>query len=265
MSGSQPVKVLRIGNDLRRIPPRYVEYLYYAYVFYGIVGSAWGLSIGMLGAGMLAGLAAFCIMRVGSRATTVYAPIAWLLGCTISYVVLQLVVHGESFMDGSVRGFVNWIQVLLIVQALALRQGFLHRFTLAAFLIGLPGLQNMQVAEHVGGYERVGLARGKQESYLANVNGLAGWFGFCAVYFIIVAIETKRTVVRVVSGLLAVGCLYVVGITVSRGALLAIAIATTSQARRGPRPSRRVAHAQATSASPIAGNAKMKNRTLPAP
>jgi O-antigen ligase len=67
---------------------------------------------------------------------------------------------------------------------------------------------------------------------LANVNGLAGWFGFCAVYFIIVAIETKRTVVRVVSGLLAVGCLYVVGITVSRGALLAIAVATIVALRR---------------------------------
>jgi O-antigen ligase len=232
MSGSQPVKVLRIGNDSRCIPPRYVEYLYYAYVVYGIVGSAWGLTVGMLGGGMLAGLAAFCIMRVGSRATTVYAPIALLLGCTISYVVIQLVVHGESFMDGSVRGFVNWIQVLLIVQALALRQGFLHRFSLVAFLTGLPGLKNLQVAEHIGGYERVGLARGKQEYYLANANGLAGWFGFCAVYFIVVAIETKRTVVRVVSGLLAVGCLYVVGITVSRGALLAVAIATIVALRR---------------------------------
>src|SRR6266853_4741732 len=130
----QHVKAIRIVNDSRCVPPRWVEYAYYAYVFYGIVGAAWGLSVGLLGGGMLAGLAAFCLMRLGSRATTVYAPMALPLGCTISYVVLQLFVHGESFMDGSVRGFINWIQALFIVQVLALRQGFLHRFVLAALV-----------------------------------------------------------------------------------------------------------------------------------
>jgi O-antigen ligase len=79
------------------------------------------------------------------------------------------------------------------------------------------------------GYERVGA---EHEVYLSNANGLAGWFGFCAVYFIIIGIETKRGMVRVASGLVAMGCLYVVGVTVSRGALLAVAIATIVALRR---------------------------------
>ena len=222
----QHIKAIRIVNDSRFVPPRWVEYAYYAYVFYGMVGPAWGLSVGMLSGGMLAVLAVFCIMRLGSRATPVYEPIALPFGCTISYVILQLFVHGASLMDGSVRGFIDWIQMLIIVQGLALRHGFLHRFALAAFVMGLPGLQHLKVAERAGGYERVGLERGKNEYALANANSLGSWFGFCAVYFILVAIETKRTMVRLISGLAAVGCLYIVGLTVSRSTLLAVAIAT---------------------------------------
>jgi O-antigen ligase len=60
-----------------------------------------------------------------------------------------------------------------------------------------------------------------------SVNGLGAWFGFCCLYFTIVGIETRRVGVRVVSSLAAVGCLYITGLTVSRGALLATAIGIT--------------------------------------
>jgi O-antigen ligase len=227
----QHVKAIRMVNDSRRAPPRFVEYAYYAYIFYGIIGSAWGLSVPLLGAGMLAVLAAFCIMRLESQAMTVYVLIAFPLGVTISHVVLQLLVHGTSLRHEYVWVFIIWIQVLIVVQALALRQGFLHRFALVAFVIGLTVMPYLRTVEQASslGYERVGA---EHEVYLSNANGLAGWFGFCAVYFIIIGIETKRGVVRVVSGLVAVGCLYVVGITVSRGALLAVAIATIVALRR---------------------------------
>jgi hypothetical protein len=231
----QHVKAIRMVHDSHRALPRFVEYAYYAYLFYGMMGSAWGLSVPMLGAGTLVVLAAFCVMRLESRATTVYAPIALPLGCAISFVVLQLTVHGESFMEGYVQNFFTWILALMIVQALALHQGFLHRFALAAFVIGLPGLIYLQVIQNVNwdslGYERVGLESG-HGLYLSNANALASWFGFCAVYFIIVGIETKRGVVRAASWLVAVGCLWVIGITVSRGTLLAVAVATIVASRR---------------------------------
>jgi len=231
MPGRRHVKALRMANDSRYAPPRYVEYAYYASVFYGVMGDALGLSIALLGIGMLAVLAVLCVMHLGSRATTVYAPIAFPLGCVISFVVLQLFVHGESLTDGAVRGFIVWIPALIVVQALALRQGFLHRFALAAFVTGFALLPYLHVSAHASNvkFQRVGLEEGVT---LANPNNLAAWFGFCAVYCIIVGIETRRNVIRVVSWLIAVGCLYVVGITVSRGALLAVAIATIVALRR---------------------------------
>ena len=222
----QHVKAIRIVNDPRRVPPRSLEYAYYVYLFYTMMGAALGLPVGgMLGAGTLAVLTAFCIMRLGSRATTIYALIAFPLGCVISFVTLQLAVHGESLMHEPVKVSLTWIVMLILVQGLALREGFLHRFALAAFVIGLTGMPYLRIAEGTGGfgYERVALERGV---YLSNANGLAAWFGFCAVYFVIVAIETKRSVVRVVSWLVTVGCLFIVGITVSRGTLLAVMIAT---------------------------------------
>src|SRR6266571_2082312 len=74
------VKAICMANDSRYAPPRFIEYAYYASVFYGILGSALGLSIALLGIGMLAALAVICVMYLGSRATTVYAPLAFPLG-----------------------------------------------------------------------------------------------------------------------------------------------------------------------------------------
>jgi O-antigen ligase len=76
------------------------------------------------------------------------------------------------------------------------------------------------------------LDRSSSISGLANANDLAAWFGFCCVYWAIAGIETKRAAVRVASWLAATGCLYVVGLTVSRGTLFAAAIAIIVALRR---------------------------------
>jgi O-antigen ligase len=67
---------------------------------------------------------------------------------------------------------------------------------------------------------------------LSNPNGLAEWFGFCAVYFAIFGLETKRGLLRTALWLAAVGCLFIVGLTVSRGAMLATAVAIVVGFRR---------------------------------
>jgi O-Antigen ligase len=210
----QRIKVVHIPNLL--------EYSYYASVFYQIFGSTWGLSVGMLGVGMLMVLAAFCLMRLGSQALTVYSPIAYPLGCGFSLVWLQVFLHGESLMGEYVRPFVPWMLTLIIVQSLSLRQGFFRRFALVASLIGLAALPYLQVSASPE-YERVGL---EQTGGLSNSNDLAAWFGFCATYFIIVGIETKRGMVRTASWLSAIGCMYVVCLTVTRAAVFAVALAT---------------------------------------
>src|SRR5206468_1406735 len=67
---------------------------------------------------------------------------------------------------------------------------------------------------------------------LSNANGLGAWFGFCFVYFTIVGFETNRTLSRLLSWLVSLGCLFVIGLTVSRGSLSAVALAIIVAFRR---------------------------------
>jgi O-antigen ligase len=212
---TQRIRVVHIPNLL--------EYSYYTSVFYQIFGSTWGLSVGMLGVGMLMVLAAFCLTRLGSQAMTVYTPIAYPLGCAFSLIWLQVFLHGESLMGEYVRPFIPWVLTLIIVQSLSLRQGFLRRFALVAFLIGLAALPHLQVSGSNLEYERLGL---EQTGGLSNPNDLAAWYGFCATYFIIVGIDTKRGAVRMASWLIAIGCMYIVSLAVTRAVIFAVAAAT---------------------------------------
>ena len=53
--------------------------------------------------------------------------------------------------------FVTWMMLLVIVQSLALREGFIHRFGLMCFLIGLTTLPYMQFDADAGGTQRLRL------------------------------------------------------------------------------------------------------------
>jgi O-antigen ligase len=218
----QDAKAILIVNNSRGAPPRMVEYTYYATFLYASMGPALGLSVGLLPTGMMAVLAAFCVMHAGSRARAVYAPIVFPLSCAISYIAVQLAVHGESFMAETVRPFVPWMLLLVIIQSLSLRQGFSHRFTLVVFVIGLASLPYLRFVGD-GDISRAGL----DQMSIGNSNDLAAWFGFCCVYFTVFSMDTKRPMLRAVSWSIVVVCLYVVGLTVSRGTLLAVAVATT--------------------------------------
>ena len=51
------------------------------------------------------------------------------------------------------------------------------------------------------------------------------WFGFCAVFFVFWGLQQQNPLLRAASWTGALGCLYMVGITVSRAPLLAIVLA----------------------------------------
>ena len=183
------------------------------------MGSAWGISINLLGVGALALLAMLCIKAAGSIWSRIYAPITLLLCCATSFIAMQVVFHDEPIIGTSVRSFATWIFGLIIVRSLLLRQGFLHRFAVAAFFIGLSVLPYLEYQSE-SGIDRAGLDRAVA---IGNPNDLAAWFGFCTVYFAVVGIETRQNLVRVGSWILACASLFVVGLTVSRGALIAVA------------------------------------------
>jgi O-antigen ligase len=142
-------------------------------------------------------------------------------------VAIQVLVIGEPAMGGGVREIIAWMLGLVIVQSLALRRGFLHRFAIAMSLVGVSMLPYLTA--FTGDQSRTGLAHAIT---IANPNDLGAWFGFCCVYFAILGLETRRNWVRAASWGLAVGSLFVVGLTVSRAPLFAVALCVLFAFRR---------------------------------
>ncbi|MGE0826096.1 MAG: O-antigen ligase family protein [Candidatus Binatia bacterium] len=206
-----------------------LEYGFYGSLGYAIIGPALGLTAGFVGAGFLAGLAASCILFHRSRVAQVYRPIVAPLLCGVFFVTLQALIHNESLLDEYVRAFVTWMLMLIVAQSLSQRLEFLQRFTVAAFVIGLLLLPFLKISSDPSEHGRASL---DQTVGLNNSNEFGAWFGFCAVSFLIVGIETRRPIVRTATWLASAGCLYVVGLTVSRGALFATALAGVIAARR---------------------------------
>ena len=133
---SAAVRADGVDSHSRYLPPPSFEYWYYAQVYYSIMGVAIGISINLLGFAMLALLCGLCALRMGKHLTAILRPISAPLACGVSFVAVQTIFHGESSMAGS-KDFVTWMMGLVIVQCLALRRGFLHRFAIVALLIGL--------------------------------------------------------------------------------------------------------------------------------
>jgi len=229
MLKGQPGHEMVISEDCGAPPSRFVECGYYFSLSFTVFASALQLAVPMVGIGMLVALTALCALRLRSRRITVYAPIAFPLACAISFVLIQVFVHSESLFDANVRPFVTWILAIIIVHSLSLRRGFLHRFAIVALAIGVTTLPYLQVYTATSMFERAGF---DDDLGFFNANGLAAWFGFCAVYFTIAGIETERAAVRVASWLTTVGCLYIIGLTVSRASLLATAISIVVALRR---------------------------------
>jgi hypothetical protein len=201
---------------------------YYVTIFYTVLGGALGLTIGNVGTGFLMlPLFGLCLFATGPSLMTVIQPIAFALCCGVSYLSIQLFIHSESSSALYVRDFGPWLLSLVIVQSLANRSGFLHRFAIFSFLIGLAILPFLKGSQG-NTYARFGLEAAVGYS---NPNAMAGWFGFCAVYFTIRGYVDKRTMMRIGSWLAGIGCLYVVTLTVSRGTLLAVAIAVLLASR----------------------------------
>jgi hypothetical protein len=198
------------------------EYGYYFTIFYTILGPPLGLILmGGIGTGfLLIPVLAWSVLALGQSVMSTLKQ-AWIpLACGASYLFIQLVLHGESLQAMYVYQFGPWIFSLVIVQSLAMyRPNFLHRFAWFTFFLGLATLPFMSIK--IGdGPVRMGLDR--EIMALANPNALAGWFGFCAVYLIIKGYVEKRPAYRMTAWLMAIVSLYIVMLTVSRGALLAI-------------------------------------------
>ncbi|MEK6802000.1 MAG: O-antigen ligase family protein [Nitrospirota bacterium] len=207
------------------------EYGYYFVIFYTVLGAPLGIILmGSIGSGfLLIPVLALCFLALGPAILNTMQT-AWVpLACGITYLFIQLGVHGESLYEPYVYPFGQWIISLVIVQALAAhRPNFLNRFLWFTLFMGLSMLPFMTPSQG-GGYERVALNR---ELGYANANAMAGWFGFCVVCMVIKGYLEKKPASRLVAWVLALVSFYVVTLTVSRSALLAICAALLVASRR---------------------------------
>ncbi|MCB9775563.1 MAG: O-antigen ligase family protein [Nitrospiraceae bacterium] len=208
---------------IRHVTPWYVEYGFYASLVYGLMGPILGLEIDRLGIVILALLACFCFLSIGERPVDFFKALILPIGLGLSFLIIQMMFHGISVQHDYVKMFIPWILTLIVVQALSFRRGFLHRFVFFALLMGGLMLLFIDIKEYgTEGITRLAVEKG---AGLSNSNALADWFGFCAVYMYMYGVVAERQEIRLISWILATGCLLVVTLTVSRGALLAIIIA----------------------------------------
>jgi len=200
-------------------PPAFLEYTWYVTLAYSMLDQSWGVHIPMIGGMMFAILAAACLFSIGGQATRLYTPVALVLWTTVSVIAIQIYFHSEQSLNNTYP-YIGWLFNVIIAQALALRPGFLHRFAWAAFAIGLCVLPFVKVG--IGG----GLIRaGASGTGIASANALGMWFGFCTVYFLSWGLQSRNLWQRAVSWAVALGCLGIVLLSLSRGPLLGIFLA----------------------------------------
>ena len=208
-----------------------MEYIYYALLFYGTLGPLVGLSAGRGNGAVLLLLATYCGLGLGRTGKVVFQSLRPAILCAVSEIIVQVVAHGEPPLGDHIRYFVTWILALVVVQSLLLRPGFLHRFSMAVLFLGLAVVPFLSVRTEGFLSDRAG-AQAAIAGGFSNPNGLGNWFGFCCLYLTVLGLETRRNPVRIGAWLGAVGCLYVVGLSVSRGALAALAVAVLFALRR---------------------------------
>jgi O-antigen ligase len=225
------------GSRLRRVahskavwvPPRQLEYLYYFVISYSALAAAVNAEVPLVAAGLMTILAAFCFRKTGSSRRNLYAPIALLLACQTSYILVQVLAHQIFVLSDSLRWFILWTFATLIVQSLCLRPGFLIRCTIVIFAIGLIAVPtlgfNVDTVERARAEINIG-------GGLQNPDGLAAWFGFCAVSFGVAAMNMKSAdIKRLLYWSGAIVSLFIVALTVSRATLLGCAVALTVASR----------------------------------
>lgn len=216
----------RVSSGTRFIsaPSSLVEYGFYFYMFYTLLGGLFGLSIRYAAGVFLIFLVIFCLRDVGPQRMAVIRVIAFPLGCAFTYILIQLVFHEESLTE-VIQPFLLWMLTLILVQSLVLRKNFLHRFVLVMLFLGLIALPSLSVNTSVykgqGEVQRAKLDRGIG---FRHTNDMGAWYGFCALYLAVFAFTTSGGTLRIVSLFGAVVCTYVVTMTVSRGAVAAIAV-----------------------------------------
>lgn len=210
-----------IVNQARVYPPSFLEYVWYATLIYAMLGQAWGIVMPLVGGVVWVLVAVGCALTVGTQNRGVYRPIMLALCCGVSMVLIEMIFHepDERALTEGVA-ILTWLALLISVQSLCLRPGFLYRFALLALAIALASLPFVSLKGDGKVMRAFAIGTG-----LSNGNVLGMWFGFCTVFSVFWGFQCQKPFMKIASWIVASGCLYIVALTVSRAPLFAIVLA----------------------------------------
>jgi len=205
------------------------ELAYLFVMFYAVLGAPLGLTIGNVGVGILM-LFVFgvWVIEAGGSSNSILSQASWALACGVSYLFIQLAILGESSSQLYVRNFGIWIPSVIVVQWLVSREQFFLRFSYVTIALGFAMLPYMNLYVG-GGYQRFGL---DQTVGFANPNDLGCWYGFCALYLTVAGFGARTVGRRIVCWMVALACLFLVTLTLSRSPLIAMVGALLVASRR---------------------------------
>jgi hypothetical protein len=208
------------------IPSNKFECVFYFALLYSLTADVLGVSAPGLAGVLVLSVFGLCLLQLRSYAMSVCKPIALLIACAVSFLLVQYVMHGASILDETMRAFLIWMLQLIIVHSLCLRQRFSFRYPLVLFALAVATLPFLVF--NPGEIERahVDTELGVQGG-LSHPGGLSEWFGFFAVYFAILGLQAKRFTYRLCAWVATAGSLFVIALTVSRGPIFAAGLAIT--------------------------------------
>src|SRR5688572_3340062 len=91
-------KIIPVPTQALSPPSGLVEYGFYCYMLYLLVGGLFGLALNNLASGLLILLFIFTLSEVGSQTRSVISIIAFPLSCGVTYIFIQLVFFDESLI-----------------------------------------------------------------------------------------------------------------------------------------------------------------------
>ena len=223
-------KTIRVPSVGIRTPSRGIEYAYYLSIAYSMFGPALGLAIPFVAGQLTLFIAAICVWQLRASLKMVYSPIILLLASGISLVLIQVIVYDASLVSDNIRSLIAGYLQLVTIYSLSLRRGFSLRFPLVLFILGAMVLPFLTL--NPGEVEKARVDSSVIQGTLTHPGGLGEWFGFCAVYFAILGLESERFKYRVGAWLAAVASLLVATLSVERGPIFGTVLAITFGFRR---------------------------------
>jgi O-antigen ligase len=199
-----------------------LELATYIYLFYAIFAVQLGISINLLGIGILSSCAILALFLMISD----YRPILILiLICLTSglFLVIQMEVFQVAWDQGGVKALLTWVLLSVVFYAQIHRPGFLKRLGIVMLIISVLLMPSI-ILEKARVPGEIVRAKAVEGTSLNNANALGALLGFTALVFWLWGFRQARMVRRWGLWGISVIIFLLMGLTVSRGALLAVLI-----------------------------------------